>query len=266
MGLSTTRVTVENSYAPPLGSVYDPLPKSVLAPLEVLGSVYPDDVIIAAHPGFRQVSDTPVSDNDCYDGAARAWTAVSDGTVTRGRDDEILDGLWTWDCNGNVKDGLRANLAAAVTDYTIAALIKLNNTPDDDMIFSIGANNSVRLGLLVNAVNDAIEIQHGITSRVWPASGAGSGLVADTWYTVFVNYNNTSKATSLYLNNYNTPVATGTHTNSPPATLAAAIMGSAHDTNGMDGTVAALRMWSRNITDIVKRQTVMSALNEIKAL
>lgn len=261
MPLRTTHVAVEDNHGPALGTIFDGLPIKSFPYLDDLGSVAPANVIAAVHPGFWPLTTSPLKERGCVE-RDQFWTAVTGASVTRVQAPAVLANLPRWKSTRAATDGMASQLAASLTNWSCAALVKFDDMTTTNTIFGVYGSSTTRLLCMVGA-DGAIELQYGTGDRKKSAVGV---ILPNTYHSVIYSFDAATKAVKIYVDDTTTPVVSLTMTNSPPSSTYVRLMSGAEDTNEMYGELVLFRLWDLTITDATMLKVIMAAMNGIKLL
>lgn len=258
MSLMTTVADVKPVTADRLDGFVD-WPVAAL-PIEAdLAGIHPADVQSYISPGRIGGQSLPIRLGDAAE-SGRVWAAQNTGiTVLQGAG--VLAGLPRYNFDGS-GGGLYASLAAPLTDYTVAGLVRLANVSGNKGLFGVGTTAGTRLLVYFNASRFAV--QHGSGDVLQSATGV---MAAEVWTPVIASYRNSDKALRLFAGSSLTPVLSGTFTNSPPSEVAAALGSTPNALLPMTGQVALCTVWSRPVhTDPAALAALVDALTRMVAL
>lgn len=257
MGLLKTVVDIKDVSASALVG-YPTWPIAALPFESDLASVYPSNMLSYVSPGRGALTASPIQSADACN-MSRRWVAQNLG-ASLVQDSGVLGNLPRWSFNGSGL-GLLGTLDAALTDYSIAMLVRTPTVTGLKPLLTIGASSSTRTMLYITGPN--VALQHG-TGDV--KTTTGTAVVANTWLPVVVSYKNSDKAIRVYTAS-TTALISSTMTNSPPSDFVGAWGSSNTGSLYFTGEIALGILWDTPLhSDVTALGKVIAAINGIKAL
>lgn len=230
---------------------------------ELLASVYPANLTVWAQPARIPVAGNTVASLDACD-FSRQFAQGTPTTVTVQRNGGTLSGLPRWQTENAAgpNNGLYASkdLAAPLTSYTYAALVKFAATGTHQAIITVGGSSD--RSMLYLQISRAIGFQH-------TASDIKSGTTlysAGVWLPVIASYNAVDQSVRVYVNS-TTPEISAVMTVAPPVTKNITLGVTSDFAYEMTGDIALACIWDRALhLDSIAIGNAMAALQGMAAL
>lgn len=230
--------------------------------LDAIGATSPFEIWLQAG-GYSTTAAPPVTERNAAGGAL--WTAANNA-LTRESSPAVMGGRKRLVTSGQAAEGMRGTLSSAPggwSGYTIILPdVEFNAIGQNQCLFSVGLTASVRMTFFLS-VSGNLSLNHG-TGGNTIAQPAGNSAVAGQRYSVMATWRASDMGIALYRNSA-TPVATGTIAQSPGASAAAGLFGSA-DNNVSSNLKASQAILLRSaITNPAQIAAVMAACAAIRS-
>lgn len=243
MPLSFTDVTLKTGSGTPISNYS--WPTAALPFDELLGSVYPDDVVLYAQAGRRIITANPIADRDACARGNRWDLAHETAIVTRSQDAGVLGGLprWSTPDSPTTPNGLKSSIPAGLTDYTIASLIRIDqNTGGIQTIFAT-VTGSNHFSLNIGGVGQ-LGATHGGDNNYGPEVLSNLG----EWTVVVATHRESDHQIQYYVDTL-ASLDEIVASNTPPAGTECALMIRGDGGNVFAGDMALTVVWDRHMVD-----------------
>ncbi|GAB5376462.1 MAG: hypothetical protein AcusKO_29240 [Acuticoccus sp.] len=243
MPLGFTNVTLKPGSGTPISGYSWPL--AALPFDELLGSVYPDDVVVYAQAGRRVISNSPLADRDACSRDNRWDLADVSSDVTRVQSPSVLGGLprWSTPDSPSTPNGLKSTIPAPLTDYTIASLVRVDSDTGGIQTLFSTVTGSSHFYLAIGGAGQ-LGCTHGSDNNYGPVVTDKIGQ----WAVFLATHRESDHQIQYYVDTL-ASLDEETAAETPPAGTTAGLMLRGDGANVFAGDMALTVVWKRHMVD-----------------